>query len=89
MHNTVACLEMMRWGYCNVPGALFYYGPELELEIEDIGIISAIFYAYSRSKPLYQFGIEAGQVLQNCPLLTKQKLHSLHSTCTTLWYCLQ
>ncbi|MDD2586676.1 MAG: DnaD domain protein [Syntrophomonadaceae bacterium] len=69
-----ASLEIHRWGYANVPGIIFYYSKELDLEIEDIGIIATIIYSFQRAKPLYETGIEAGQVLQACPSLTKQKL---------------
>ncbi|MBO8158474.1 DnaD domain protein [Thermosyntropha sp.] len=69
-----ASLEMMRWGYACVPGVIFSYAKELDLDMEDIGVIATIFYALEKSKPLYQTGINTGQILQSCPSLTKQKL---------------
>lgn len=69
-----ALLEMMRWGYASIPGVIFSYAKELELDVEDIGLIAAMFYTLESSKPLYQTGITAGQVLKACPALTKQKL---------------
>lgn len=74
-HHKSAALEIFRWGYANVPGSIFYYARELDLDMEDIGIISAIFYTFeAKSKPLFQTGINTGQVLQCCPILTKNKL---------------
>ncbi|SHG60911.1 Replication initiation and membrane attachment [Thermosyntropha lipolytica DSM 11003] len=69
-----AALEMMRWGYACIPGVIFSYSKELDLDMEDIGVLSAIFYAIENSKPLYRTGITAGQVLNVCPSLSKQKL---------------
>lgn len=75
IHNNSAALEIFRWGYAHVPGSVFYYALELDLDMEDIGIISAIFYTFeSKSKPLFQTGINIGQILQSCPTLTKNKL---------------
>lgn len=67
-------VEALRFGHASIPGILFYYAKELDLDMEDIGIIAAVFYAFQRSKPLYQTGLKVGQVLQACPALTKQKL---------------
>lgn len=75
MHKNSAALEIFRWGCANVPGSIFYYASELDLDMEDIGILSAIFYTYEyKSKPLYQTGINTGQILQCCPTLTKNRL---------------
>ncbi|MBC7074895.1 MAG: DnaD domain protein [Syntrophomonadaceae bacterium] len=74
MHHRSAVLEMLRWGYASVPGVIFYYAKELDLEIEDIGVLAAVFFTLERSKPLYDSGIKIGQILQACPFLTKQKL---------------
>jgi hypothetical protein len=73
MENTVI-IEMMRWGFVSVPGVLFFYAKELDLDVEDIGILTAILYALEKTKPLFQTNIKAGQVLQACPFLTRQKL---------------
>lgn len=75
IHKNSAALEIFRWGYAHVPGSIFYYARELELDMEDIGIVSAIFYTFeAKSKPLFQTGINVGQILQCCPSLTKNKL---------------
>lgn len=73
MHYYAASVELLRWGHASIPAALFCYGRELDLTIEDIGILAAIFYTYEKSKPLFQTGVGAGQVLQLCPLISKQK----------------
>jgi DNA replication protein DnaD len=67
-------LEIYRWGFASLPGILFFYANELELEIEDLGVLAAIFYTLERTRPLYQTGIQLGQVLQVCNCLTKNKL---------------
>ena len=46
----------------------------MDITIEDIGVLAAIFYTYENSKPLFQTGVSVGQILQLCPLITKQKL---------------
>ncbi len=69
-----ALIELFRWGYAQVPGIIFHYAKELDLDVEDIGILSTVFYTLERTKPLYQTGIQIGQVLQACPFLTKHKL---------------
>ena len=74
MHHNIASLEVIRWGYANIPGALFHYGQELDLEIEDIGVLAAILYTFERTRPLFQTGVSLGQVLQVCPLANKAKL---------------
>ncbi|MDD3271328.1 MAG: DnaD domain protein [Syntrophomonadaceae bacterium] len=67
-------MEMYRWSFACLPGAVFNYAKELDLDIEDIGIFTALFYTLEQSRPLYDTGITPGQVLQTCPLLTTQKL---------------
>jgi len=74
MYNRAASLEILRWGFSQVPGVLFHYGHEMDLELEDIGVLSAIFYTYEHSKPLIQSGITLGQILKTCPVLNKAKL---------------
>jgi len=74
MQQTTASLELFRWGYAHLPGAVFFYAKELDLDMEDIGILSAIFYAYENTKPLYQSGVQTGQVLLRCSSLTTNKL---------------
>lgn len=67
-------VEALRWGSVSIPGVLFNYAKELDLDMEDIGIIATILYAFERSKPLYQTGIKVGQVLHACSSLSNQKL---------------
>lgn len=74
MQQTTASLELYRWGYAHLPGAVFFYAKELDLDMEDIGILSAIFYAYENTKPLYQSGVQTGQVLLRCSSLNTNKL---------------
>lgn len=74
MQNYAAFVEILRWGQANVPAVLFCYGRELDITIEDIGVYAAIFYTYEKSKPLFQSGVSVGQILQMCPLISKQKL---------------
>jgi DNA replication protein DnaD len=74
MPEDYVVLEICRWGFAHLPGAVFYYGKELDLDIEDIGVITALFYAFEQTKPLYQSGVRAGQVILSCPTLNTQKL---------------
>ncbi|MDD4803064.1 MAG: DnaD domain protein, partial [Syntrophomonas sp.] len=74
MQHESASLEIMRWGYAHLPGAILFYAKELELDMEDLGIISVIFYAFGNTKPLFQSGVRAGQILQSCSTLTTHKL---------------
>lgn len=74
MIQSSAIEEVFRWGYVNIPGVLFAYAKELDLEIEDIGVLTTIMYAYQCSKPLMVKGVEVGQVLAACSSLSRQKL---------------
>jgi len=74
MQYRTTSLEIFRWGYVHLPGAVFFYAKELDLDIEDIGILSAIFYAFEQAKPLFQSGVRTGQILLNCSTLTTNKL---------------
>lgn len=74
MNKHSAFLELFRWGFANVPGIVLHYSKELDIEIEDIGVLTAIFYTFERTKPLFQIGVQIGQVMQYCPALTKTKL---------------
>lgn len=74
MQNKSVWIEMHRWSFACLPGVIFNYAQELELDIEDIGIFTALFYTLEQSHPLYSCGITVGQVLQFCPILSKQKL---------------
>ncbi|MEN6349853.1 MAG: DnaD domain protein [Syntrophomonas sp.] len=74
MHPKSSALELFRWGYVNIPAVLFNYAKELDLEMDDLGMLAAIFYTFERSKPLYQTGIRVGQILQACSSLSKTKM---------------
>ncbi len=74
MQSESASLEILRWGYAHLPGAILFYARELDLDLEDIGIISTLFYAFENNKPLFETGIRAGRVLQCCSSLTTNKL---------------
>lgn len=68
-------LELLRWGFVQIPAMLYAYAVELDLDIEDLGIFGAVFYAFTlRSKPLFMTGVEVGQVMQVCPFLSKGRL---------------
>lgn len=74
MQSRTMLMEMYRWSFACLPGAVFNYAKELDLDIEDIGIFTALFYTLEKSRPLYDKGITPGQVMQTCPLLSTQKL---------------
>jgi DNA replication protein DnaD len=74
MQHKAASLEIIRWGYVHLPAVVFFYAKELDLDMEDIGILAAIFYAFENTKPLFQSGVRAGQILQSCSTLTTNKL---------------
>lgn len=74
MHQKASSLEILRWGFIHMPGAVFFYAKELDLDMEDIGILAAMFYSFENTKPLFQTGVRAGQVLQGCSNLTTNKL---------------
>jgi DNA replication protein DnaD len=74
MQTRFVLMEMYRWSFACLPGAIFNYAKELDLDIEDIGIFTALFYTLQQSRPLYDRGITPGQVLQACPILSTQKL---------------
>lgn len=74
MPQEYASIEILRWGFAHLPGAVLYYAKELDIDMEDIGILAAIVYAFEKTKPLFQSGVRTGQVLQACSNLTAQKL---------------
>ncbi len=74
MQQNRTWMEIYRFGYVNIPGVLFNYAKELELELEDIGVLSTLLYTFQKSKPFLQSGVTIEQILQYCPFLTKQKL---------------
>ena len=74
MQSRYILMEMHRFSFACLPGVVFNYAKELDLDIEDIGIFTALFYTLEQSRPLYNRGITPGQVLQTCPLLSTQKL---------------
>ncbi|MEA1961335.1 MAG: DnaD domain protein [Bacillota bacterium] len=74
MQQPYLSLEVLRWGFAHLPGAILFYARELELDMEDIGILSTLFYAFENDKPLFETGVQAGRVLQCCSTLTTNKL---------------
>lgn len=74
MYYSSVSLEINRWGYAHLPGIVLYYARELELDMEDIGLITTMFYAMENSKPLFESGVRAGQVLNYCPMYSSNKL---------------
>lgn len=74
MQQKSVFMEMHRWSFACLPGVVFNYAQELDLDLEDIGLLTALFYTLEQSRPLYCNGITAGQVMQVCPILSKQKL---------------
>ncbi len=67
-------LEIMRWGQVQIPAMLYTYAAELDLDAEDLGILGGILYAYFKLKPLTNSGVEVGQVMQVCPVVSKNRL---------------
>ncbi len=67
-------LEILRWGLVQIPIMLYSYAAELDLDAEDLGIIGGILFVYNRSKPMTGTGVEVGQVLQVCPVISKNRL---------------
>ena len=74
MQHRTTSLELFRWGYVHLPSAVFFYADELNLDIEDIGILAAIFHAFENTKPVHRSGVSTGQILHSCSTLTTQKL---------------
>jgi len=74
MQHKTTSLEIFRWGYVHLPGAVFFYADELNLDIEDIGVLAAIFYAFENTKPIHRSGVSTGQILHSCSTLTSHKL---------------
>lgn len=68
-------LELFRWGFAQVPAAIYSYADELGLDAEDLGIMGAVFVALgTRTNPMAATGISLGQVLQCYPALGRAKL---------------
>lgn len=74
MQHRITSLEIFRWGYAHLPGAMFFYADELDLDLEDLGILAALFNAFENSKPVHQLGVSTGQVMHSCSTLTSHKL---------------
>lgn len=74
MNPTSSSLEFFRWGLASMPGIIFHYAKEMDLEVDDIGLLCALFYTMERTRPLFQTGVSVGQILMHCPFITKQKL---------------
>ena len=67
-------LEILRCGQVQIPVMLYTYAAELDLDVEDLGIFGSIIYAHNKSKPLTSSGVEVGQVMQVCPVISKNRL---------------
>lgn len=67
-------LEILRWGLVQIPVMLYTYAAELDLDAEDLGILGTIIFAHNKSKPLTNFGVEVGQVMQVCSVISKNRL---------------
>ena len=67
-------LEILRWGLVQIPIMLYNYAAELDLDAEDLGLLGGILFVYNRSKPLNGTGVEVGQVMQVCPVISKNRL---------------
>ena len=72
--NDLAFLEIFRWGFASVPGSLFHYAHDLELDMEDLGFLSVIFLTFQKTNPLTQRGVNVGQLLKNCPFYSLTKV---------------
>ena len=51
MQTRFVLMEMYRWSFACLPGAIFNYAKELDLDIEDIGIFTALFTPYNNPVP--------------------------------------
>lgn len=67
-------LEILRWGMVQIPAVLYAYSAELDLDIEDIGMLGMILFAHQKTKPLSSTGVELAQVMQVCPTVSKNRL---------------
>jgi DNA replication protein DnaD len=70
----LTCMEIFRWGFANVPGTLFQYAHELELDMEDMGFLTVIMYVWGGAHGLVQRGVSAGQILRLCPSYSSNKV---------------
>ena len=67
--------ELLRGGSAFIPGLLFQYASELNLDMEDLGFFSVLFYCLSNSRPLAHQGIAIGQVQKICPGYSNARLN--------------
>lgn len=67
-------LEILRWGIVHIPAVLYTYSAELDLDIEDIGMLGMLLFAYQKTKPLSSPGVDLAQVMQVCPAVSKNRL---------------
>jgi len=74
MYKSSASLEIFRWGFSHLPGAVFHYATELELEMEDIGLLALIFYLYEKINPLSKVGLKVSQIIKSYPGYSPVKL---------------
>ncbi|MGE5454610.1 MAG: DnaD domain protein [Methylocystaceae bacterium] len=68
--------EAFRWGFAQVPAVIYSYASELGLDVEDLGIMGAVFLALSRryDHNLLANQLNLGQVSEGYPGLSKSKL---------------
>jgi len=67
-------LEVLRWGMAHIPAVLYTYSAELDLDIEDIGMLGMVLFAHQKTKPLSSPGVELAQVMRVCPAVSKNRL---------------
>jgi len=74
MQNESIGIEAFRYSFACIPGIIFNYAREMDLTIEDIGVLAVLFYTLEQTRSIYHKGISIGQVLQICPFISKQKI---------------
>lgn len=74
MYKSSASLEVFRWGFSHLPGAVFHYAAELELDMEDIGLLALLFYLYENINPLSKVGLKVSQIIKSYPGYSSIKL---------------
>jgi hypothetical protein len=70
----LACLEIFRWGLANIPISVFQYARELELDMEDIGFLTALNSIFECSHASGQHGVSVGQLLKLCPFYSSARV---------------
>ena len=73
MYETIVP-ELLRGGSAFIPGLLFQYAHELELEMEDFGLLSALFYCLACSHPLNHQGVPISELQKLFPNCSNSRL---------------